>query len=294
MSETFATAEIEADATLPNIPAPSPEPAPAIKPGKEPIGGHAPEIQNNDSGQPQPEYMPDKFWNAETQTPNVEQMAKSYSELETAHTTKTEALRTDIERKFHEGRLSQRPEAASDYKAQPPDGFLPSDTTFNADEGNPMLKFWRETAYNLGLSQPQFESGIAAFIDNVMHDAPNPDQAMASLGENGKDRFDSVQTWLQGQLGEDALQHFGPVLGSGEGVQYLEKVIAMTKDYQQGGGQAPTGAKGKHTKESLEALMKTPGYADPHKRDPRVVQEVQDGWKALIPDPEEMLRTDRR
>jgi len=286
MSETFATAEVEADSS---VPAPAPEPAPAIKPGKEPIGGQAPEIHNQPTGE-QPEYIPDKFWNPDLKTANVEELAKSYIELEQSYNTKTEALKTDIERRFHESRLSQRPDSADDYVAQPPDGFLPKEAVFTADEDNPMMKFWRQSAYSMGLGQTEFENGIAAFIDNMMHEAPDTDKAIESLGQNGKDRFEAVQTWLHGKLGEDSIEHFGPMLGTAAGIMDLEKVIAMTKDFQQGGSASFTSAKPRHTRESLEALMKTPGYADPHRRDPAIVKEVQDGWRQLIPDPEEQLQ----
>ena len=276
-------------------PAPAPE-APAInpfvKPGAEPVGEHAPEIRDSEPKpfNEKPEYVPDKFWNAEAREVKTEDALKAYAALEQAYNTKTETLRTDVERSFHEERLQQRPEAPSDYNAQPPEGFLPEDASFTVDEENPMMKFWRDTAHKNGLSQTEFEQGIAAFIDNVMHDAPNPDKVVEALGQNGQERFDAVHTWVSGRLGENALQHFGPLLGSTDGITLLENVIGMTKDFQQGGVGQTSAPKGPLTQEQIEQKMKDPRYADPYKREPSFVQEVMNDWKQLKPDPEEQLQ----
>ena len=153
-----------------------------------------------------------------------------------------------------------------------------------------MIQFWRETCHKNGLNQTEFELGVAAYIDNIMHEAPDPDKVVESLGQNGQERFDSVATWLTGRLGENALESFGPVLGSADGVTHMENLIAMTKDFQQGGAGQSSAPQGPLTQEQIEQKMKDPRYADPYRREQSFVDEVTRDWQALKPDPEEQLQ----
>jgi len=263
-----------------------------IKTAAEPIGGLAPETAEvpTESASLKPEHLAGKFWDSEKNQVNLEALSTSYNQLEQRMTTKTESLKTQLETEFHENRLKQRPESPADYNPQAPDGFLPEQATFTADPDDPLLTFWRNTAHDLGLSQPEFEKGIASYIDHIIAHTPDPEVLAASLGENGKDRISSIQTWLTGKLGEDALKQFSPLFVTADGINNLEKVIGMTKDFQQGGASGATVTGGPLTQEQIEAKMRDPRYADPYKREKSFVDEVTNDWKRLKPDPEETLK----
>jgi hypothetical protein len=269
------------------------EASPETKPASEPIGGHAPEEIINKQTSGKPDYVPEKFWNGKDNEVDVENLIKSYTTLEQAYNAKTEDLKQKAESDFHEKRLGSRPEAASDYAAVVPDGYLPEGTEFQADESDPMMKFWRETAHNLGLGQEEFSKGIAAYVDSLVSNAPDQAELEKSLGENGPERLKNVYDWVDGRLGENAIETFSPLLQTSNGVTNLEQVIAMTKDFQQGGATPGSPVQGPPTRESIEQKMKDPRYSDPYKRDPAYVRQIEAEWQQLIPDPEEAVRQNR-
>ncbi len=269
------------------------ETSPETKPANEPIGGHAPEEILNKQSEGRPEYVPEKFWNGERQEVDLENFSKSYKELENAYNAKTEDLKQQIESGFHEKRLGSRPEAPSDYAPTVPDGFLPDGAEFNANENDPMMKFWRQTAHDLGLGQEEFSKGIAAYVDSLIANTPDQGELEKSLGENGPERLKNVYDWVDGRLGENAVERFSPMLQTTDGITSLEQVIAMTKDFQQGGVTGGGSPEGPPTRESLERKMKDPRYSDPYKRDPAYVRQIEAEWQQLIPDPEEAVRQNR-
>ena len=138
----------------------------------------------NESGKP--DYVEAKFWDAESRTVKVEDMARSYGELQTTLGRKVnsfaesdagfktlmdnhlETVGTDmlagIQAKFDEDRFVGRPESADKYELNIPEELIPENVTVTPREDHPMLQFWREAAFTSGQTQEQFQEGVNAFI----------------------------------------------------------------------------------------------------------------------------------
>lgn len=221
-----------------------------------------------------PEWVPEKFYDSQRKAARVSDLAKAYAEVERKQFTRTDDLKRQVEREFEEARLKARPEKPDGYQVKLPEGFSQENIQLNLDEANPMMKWWRSTAHELGLNQNQFEAGIAAYVDGVMHDAPDIDAEVKALGENGPQRVANLQKALSKTLGND-WEVLKPFATSAKAFEALEKLVdaRMLAGNQPQGTQAAT-AGDPRTREDLRKMMMDPRYRDPYRRDPAFVREV--------------------
>ena len=221
-----------------------------------------------------PEWVPEKFYDAQRKAARVSDLAKAYAEVERKQFTRTDDLKRQVEREFEEGRMKARPEKPDGYQAKLPEGFSKEGIQFNVDEANPMMKWWRSTAHELGLNQNQFEAGIAAYVDGIMHDTPDIDAEVKALGENGVQRVANLEKALNKMLGSD-WEVLKPFATSAKAFEALERLVdaRMVAGNQPQGG-TPSQAGDGRTREDLRKMMMDPRYRDPYRRDPAFVREV--------------------
>jgi hypothetical protein len=126
------------------------------------------------------------------------------------------------------------------------------------------------------LGQEQFQSVIAEYAQAEI-DRMEAERAaeLAKLGENAAARTEAVALWAQKTLGNtpefEALQRMAT---DAAGVQALEKLMDLMKDIDTGAGDDP-GKQLEETEADIRALMNTPAYYHPQKRDPAVVARVE-------------------
>lgn len=220
-------------------------------------GGDAPE---------RPDYIPEKFWDAEKGAPNIENLAKSYAELEKGRHNVDE-----LKAKWEEERLAARPEAPDDYQ-------LPENELLDPDQlaASPVVRLWREAAHEAGLGQKQFEGVLNRYAETEI--ARLKEQAKAeleALGDNGKQRADAVGLWAKQAFKDEA--EYDAILQVGStaaGVKALERLMQASKEsglLPEGDGAVDEG----DTLEDIRALMNTREYWDPKDRDPKVVARVE-------------------
>ena len=231
-----------------------------------------------------PEYVPEQFWDAATGSPNIQALGTSYAELRGKLSTRNDdalkAARTAVDAE----RLAKRPAAATDYKVALPKGVLQEGDTFEFDEKNPLIGWWRNKAHGLGLGQDDFAEGISAFLEGQGYELPDPTAEMKLLGENGKARLQAVDGFFRARLSPAAQKALDRMTSTAAGIAAFEEIMEMTGDHRQGGaGGSPFGIVGtaRLTMPELQRIMKTPEYYDRHKRDPAVVKRVTDGMAAL-------------
>jgi hypothetical protein len=124
------------------------------------------------------------------------------------------------------------PQKADDYKLALPKEFkAPEGVEFKLDETDPLFSQAREWAHKNGLSQDQFESGMALLAASKVGDAAMlktaRDAEVGKLGVNGPARIDAITTWMDAK-GYGALK---PMLVTAEMVGTFEK---MMRDVQGG------------------------------------------------------------
>lgn len=234
---------------------------------------------------PRPDYIEDKFWDPTSNSIKVEDLAKSYKEIQGKFSTRQDDLRRQIEADFNTNRLKARPPKPDDYSFTLPEGVLKDGEEFEFDQSNPLVGFWRKHAHEHGLNQSQFADGVAAILEGFGHGIPDPEQEIRKLGEKGRDRLRAVEAFLS-TVPEKSRNHLRSLTTSAAGIEAIEELMSMTKDHAQtGGGGSPFGSirPAPLTREQLNKMVADPRYADRHKRDPEFVRQVDEGFKRLYP-----------
>lgn len=220
-----------------------------------------------------PDFIPEKFWDAETKSPRVEDLAKSYANLE----SKIGAQKDSYFKEFEEGRLSQRPESADAYQVNIDAKAvgLPEGTEAKIDTKDPLYQWWRETAYANGYTQEQFDAGINQYLKQEFASLPNMDKERETLGEAAQDRISRVELWARKNAGDELFDRVKFKLGNADAVEFMEAIMKRTAgiDMSGDGQQQQAGL----SKDEIRAMQDDPRYWKD--RDPAYVKKVEEAWK---------------
>ena len=214
-----------------------------------------------------PDYIQDKFWNADTKEVNIENLASSYNSLESKLGSRTEDLSKQIRTDLENERLSKVPES---YKLNVPE--MDENTKVNISEDMPIVQWWGKTAKEAGLSQEQYDAGVNAFIENATANLPNPDLERQKLGDAGKERIEAANMWSKKHLSPDAYNVISSFASTADGVKALEEVMKLTKDSNM--PTAPTQVDVAASMDDLKSMLNDPRYYDSARRDPAYVRRV--------------------
>ncbi len=214
-----------------------------------------------------PDYIQDKFWNAETKEVNIENLASSYNSLESKLGSRTEDLTKQIRTDLENERLSKVPES---YKLNIPE--MDENTKVTISEDMPIVQWWGKTAKEAGLSQEQYDAGVNAFVQNATANLPNPDLERQKLGDAGKERIEAANMWSKKHLSPDAYNAISGFASTADGVKALEEVMKLTKDSSM--PTAPTQVDVAASMDDLKSMLNDPRYYDSARRDPAYVRRV--------------------
>lgn len=207
-----------------------------------------------------PEGLPERF--LKDGKPDFANLTKSYVELDRQFKTKTEDLKEQLKAEM----FKDRPAEAKDYKI--PDGL---------DGEAPILGWWAEQAHTMGLSQKQYDEGIAKFIEHV-GGSIDPSQEIAKLGENGQARVDAVDAWVTKTFTEpDELKAILLLGSTASGVKVLERLMGAKVPTMDDDSVVEAGL----TADDLRKMQGDPRYWDATKRDPAFVKKIEEGWQKL-------------
>lgn len=213
-----------------------------------------------------PEWLPEKFWTPEG--PSVENLAKSYTELEKMRGKSADDLKAEWEAE----RRSGLPEAPDQYALPENDALDP-----DALAASPVVSVFREIAHKAGIGQEQFAEAINAYAEaEVVRAQEQHARELAALGENGKARAEAVGLWARKTFGEGAkFDAVAQVCTTAAGVEAIEQIMGALRD----GGGDTSAFEGMQTSGDTEAdiraLMNSRAYYDPKQRDPAVVARVE-------------------
>ena len=213
-----------------------------------------------------PEWLPEKFWGEGG--PNVENLAKSYAELERQRGASLDELKSQWEQE----RLAVRPESADKYE-------LPKIEALDAEElaTSPIVSAWRAIAHEAGLDQTGFEKGIAGYVEaEVARLEAQAAAELAALGDNAKVRTGAVSAWAQQTFTDPAeFQAVQQIATTAAGVKVLEKVMRMTASGGDDASAFEAQAANEETLADIRKLMDSRAYWDPKQRDPAIVRRVE-------------------
>ena len=173
-----------------------------------------------------PEYVPEKFWDIDNSSVNVESMASSYNALEKKLGSRTE----DLSKSIREDILNERKEnVPENYEIKPPTD-LPEDVEFQVNDGQPILEWWKTFAKERGLNQNEFDKGIDAFVKNELSNTPNPNEEMRKLGDSSKERVESANIWAKKYLSQEAYDTLKGISSTADGVKAIEEIMNLNKE----------------------------------------------------------------
>jgi len=215
-----------------------------------------------------PEYVQDKFWDADRNEVNLENLASSYNSLEKKLGSRTEDLSKQIRQDIELERLSKAPE---EYKVNLPE--LPENVDVSVSDDMEIVQWWKETAKSNGLSQEQFDQGVNMFINNAIATLPDINVEMEKLGDTAKERIEAAELWSKKNLSPDAYNTFSSVASTAEGVKAIEEIMKLTKDSPI--PTTPTQVSVTPDIQDLKSMLNDPRYYDSNQRDPAYVKRVE-------------------
>ena len=214
-----------------------------------------------------PDYVQDKFWNVDTKQVNIENLSSSYNTLEQKLGTRTEDISKQIRGDIEKERLNKVPES---YKLNVPE--IPQNVDLKVDKEMGLVKWWDTTAKSAGLSQEQYDTGVKAFVDNVLSQLPNQDLETQKLGESGKDRIQAAEMWSKKYLTSDGYNSFAKLASTAEGVKVVEELMKLNKDSSMPVQNTQMDVSA--SADDLRSMLNDPRYYDSNKRDPAYVKRV--------------------
>jgi len=214
-----------------------------------------------------PEFVQDKFWDADRKEVNLENLASSYNALEKKLGSRTEDLSKQVRQDLEQERLGKVPE---EYKINVPE--LPENVDVSVSKEMEIIQWWKDTAKQNGLSQEQFDEGVKVFIDNAMATLPDVNAELEKLGDNSKERVEAAELWSKKNLSPEAYNTFSSVASTADGVKAIEEIMKMTKDSPM--PTTPTQVSVTPDLGDLKSMMNDPRYYDSNKRDDSYIKRV--------------------
>ena len=214
-----------------------------------------------------PEFVQDKFWDADRKEVNLENLASSYNALEKKLGSRTEDLSKQVRQDLEQERLGKVPE---EYKVNVPE--LPENVDVSVSDDMEIVQWWKDTAKKNGLSQDQFDEGVKVFVDNAMATLPDVNAEMEKLGDNSKERVEAAELWSKKNLSPEAYNTFSNIASTAEGVKAIEEIMSMTKDSPM--PTTPTQVSVTPDLGDLKSMMNDPRYYDSNKRDDSYIKRV--------------------
>ena len=211
-----------------------------------------------------PEWLPEKF-----NTP--EDMATSYTNLESKIGQKEEDIRASINEELEKNFHANRPATAGDYE-------LPEVVDAEQANENELLQWWANEAWENGYSQEQFTKGVEMYAQALQAGMPDLDAEMEALGDGAQDRINAVELWANANFPADALPALQNLASTAKGIEVMETIMEKLKGASINGNATPAGVV---SEADLNQMMKDPRYWSPRDRSPDFVKQVDEGFAKL-------------
>lgn len=224
--------------------------------------------QNKNTSQVnKPDYIQDKFWDADRNEPNLEALASSYNALEKKLGSRTDELSKQVREDIEKERLAATPE---NYKIELKD--LPENVSIDVSDDMPIVQWWKETAKQAGLNQEQFDQGVNMFVQNAIASLPDPVEEMQKLGDSAKERVEAAELWSKKNLSPETYKTISSIASTAEGVEAIEELMKLTQNSPI--PTTPTMVDAAPNIDDLKSMMNDPRYWDSSKRDPNYVKRI--------------------
>ena len=198
-------------------------------------GGEGGEGSGGEATQ-RPENVPEKFWDAEKGETRVDDVLKSYGELEGRF-----------------GSFTGAPEG--DYAVELSDELKEQGVELNADD--PVLQEAMKLGKEMGLNQEGFSKFVEIQAMAAVANKTAEDDAMAadiaSLGDNADRRLNNLNQWASKNLPTELQEGFKDAAVSADAVKAIEQLVSMTRSAPVQAAEASAAAS--VTKQELETMQ---------------------------------------
>jgi len=244
-----------------------PLPDPAVP---NPVDGDpSPKPQGGSDPEGRPDWLPEKFWNADLKEPRAEVMAKSFTELEGKFREKTDVLKEELKSEMS----ANAPEKYEINLSE--DLKIPDNVELDFSEEDPLVSWFFGFAKENGMSQEVVDRALNEYVGIELGNMPDVAAEVGKLGDHGQDRVLRVHSWLESKLSEDQLASISPLLSSATQVESLEVLMKSSgpADFEgDTGGSALT-------LQELRQMQNDKRYWQ--EKDPVFIKKVEDGYARL-------------
>jgi hypothetical protein len=246
----------------------------------EPVEKVIQDFQEEKKAAEKPEFIPIKFWDSEKNELKIKEFSESYGNLEKAFHSKVDEITPHIKKQIESDMIKDRPESQDGYLVKLDESF--GDADIPSDD--PLLTWWKDTCYKSGYSNEIFNEGVNQYLKTSTKGVPVYEDEMSKLGETGKQRAETVNLWLKGNLDDTEYNHMADYLTTADGVRAVEKIMKTTKSNMptQQTPQAPINTA--DSRKELEKMMKDPRYFHPQHRDEQFIKKVDESFNKLYPE----------
>lgn len=249
---------------LPMSPDDPPADPPADPPPDPPAGGSDPEGR--------PDWLAEKFWNADLKAPRTEVLGKAYNELEGKLRANADTVKEQI-------RAEMAASAPESYKVNLSEDLkIPDNVDLNFTEDDPMVKWFFGFAKENGMSQETVDKAINEYVGIELANMTDVGAEIEKLGDHGQDRLLRVHNWLESKLSNDQFKAMNPMLSTAVEIEALEVLMKTTGPVDFDGDGGGSGL----TLEELREMQNDKRYWQ--EKNPIYIKKVQEGYKRLYKD----------
>ena len=221
-----------------------------------------------------PDWLPEKFADGAA-------LAESYKQLEQKlhNPDRQEELRTSLIEQINAEKMEGVPDAADGY--QIPEVFGGEEARDSIDPN--LWKATTDWAHARNLRQDDLNELVSFYTENFL---PNVDAEWGKLGDNAQSRANALGAWVGANVPEEHREALMNMAVTAKNFEALEAVMKLTVPQNLPGQTETTQtAQPEQLDEAaIQSLMMSPAYTDPTQRDPQVVKQVEDWFRAKYPD----------
>lgn len=214
-----------------------------------------------------PDFIQEKFWDADRNQPNIEALATSYNSLEKKLGSRTDELSKQVREDIEKERAANVPE---DYQVNV--GEVPENVQLEVSDDMPIVQWWKETAKTNGFTQEQFDQGVKMFIENAVGALPDQQEEMNKLGDSARERVEAAELWSKKNLSPEAYSAFSSLAATADGIQAIEEIMKLNQNAPMPSN--PTQVDVTPEIGDLRSMMDDPRYWDSARRDQAYVDRV--------------------
>lgn len=167
----------------------------------------------DDSEPSRPKWLPDDQDDPDAYVTRLQQKANMRSEK----------FRKMIADEVDSERQAKVPAKPEDYAINLPktDGEF----EIGIDAENPMFRWFQGMAHELGMSQEEFDQGVAGYTDWWISQQTPWSEVEAELGDHAEERMTRVDTWAHQSMDDDAYKHYQTLPATAENIKMFEQLM---------------------------------------------------------------------